>query len=154
MIEGVFAIVAFIILCACKKMDKIPFTAEDVYYLSMENVDKDTGDRKEIYIDGICEDGSCMATYIHNGEEVYRDKAVDDKTARKIANRVVEYTAVVKDGKGKYWPDTDEYPPMLVLFNYRVSCINMGSDIRIDGACCKPEGYDEFFDEMLEIIGA
>lgn len=61
---------------------------------------------------------------------------------QELRKLILDYSYQVHDKEHDYWPDTEEYPPMLVLFEYKV-CYGEES-YSDDGALCYPDGWEEF----------
>lgn len=79
------------------------------------------------------------------------EKKLSDDNANEFINEIVNYSPNVQEKEYDYWPHTEEYPEMLVLFRYDVTFEN-GYRYRTDGALCYPDGWAEFVERLFEII--
>lgn len=84
------------------------------------------------------------------GRESFDCFLTDDKK-EEFLNEIVDYSPTVQEKEYDYWPHTDEYPALLVLFKYN---INFDNDYQYetDGALCCPDGWNEFVNRLVEII--
>ena len=67
-----------------------------------------------------------------------------------IFEKTDAYKPTIEKNRQDYWPHTSEYPEMLVLFS--VEAYRTGENYEYDGALCKPDGYDEFFEDIENIL--
>ena len=86
-----------------------------------------------------------------NNGESFENTLTDDKMDL-FLNEIANYSPTVQEKEYDYWPHTDEYPEMYVLFEYCILFDN-GYKYKMDGAECYPDGWDEFVERMFEIIG-
>ena len=86
----------------------------------------------------------------YNGE-IFEKILTDDKMIA-FLNELADYSPTVQKKEYDYWPHTDEYPEMYVLFDYNILFDNK-YEYKMDGAECYPDGWDEFIKKIVEIIG-
>ena len=67
-----------------------------------------------------------------------------------IFEKTDAYEPIIEKNRQDYWPHSSEYPAMSVLF--RVNTYRTGESYEYDGALCKPDGYDEFFEDIENIL--
>ena len=96
--------------------------------------DNETGDR--VYIDF---ENHTMTI----NDEMY---ILSDEQNEEILEYMTEYTIAVKAKDDEYWPNTEEYPDMLILFDYRVN------NQRWDGALCYPDNWAEMIDYLKSAV--
>ena len=89
-------------------------------------------------------------TIEYNGE-IY---PVAPEKEQDLANVIYAYTGLVFDDEAEYWPQTDEYPEMLILFHYNIYYdVDGNKDVlRVDGANCYPAGWDDMIKELKTYI--
>lgn len=80
------------------------------------------------------------------------ESILTDEKMEKFMNEIVNYSTTVQEKENDYWPHTDEYPEMYVLFDYTILFDNEYK-YRMDGAECYPDGWDEFIARIVKIIG-
>ncbi len=99
---------------------------------------------------------SAVLYYTYNYQDMIVDKALTKNQFDRISDLIKQYNSTVIDESENYWPHTSEYPAMLVLFEYRIDFreSNFGEleTIKYDGALRKPTGYDDFIDDIIDII--
>lgn len=83
-----------------------------------------------------------------NGEEF----ALSEEQGKELRELILQYSHTVKDKEDEYWPDSDEYPDMLVLFQFDVRGGEDNKRYRASGALCYPDGWEEFIGDLKEII--
>ena len=67
-----------------------------------------------------------------------------------VFEKTEAYEPIIEKDRQDYWPHTSEYPAMLVLFS--VDTYRTGESYKCDGASCKPDGYDDFFEDIEGIL--
>lgn len=61
---------------------------------------------------------------------------------------IIEYSSTVEKQEKEYWPQSDEYPEMMLLFEYELW---LGEQrYKQDGALCYPDGWSEFIETLME----
>lgn len=82
--------------------------------------------------------------------ESFESFLTDDKMEEFI-NEIANYSPKVQEKEYDYWPHTDEYPEMYVLFDY-ILLFDNGYKYRMDGAECYPDDWDDFIERLVKII--
>lgn len=73
---------------------------------------------------------------------------LDLDTAKKLQQLICDYCKVIAKDEDRYWPNTEEYPAMLVLWDAEFRNEDSSFLYTTSGALEFPENWDEF---MLEI---
>ena len=81
----------------------------------------------------------------NNSKEV----VLTEEQSQKLKKYIVEYTHNVKAKEKEYWPQTDEYPDMFTLFNYKIE-FGDGEVYRTSGALCYPDDWEIFIEKLTE----
>lgn len=129
---------------AMKEKDKV----------ELENITEDN--ISKVYIRNLSSDTDQMSTYdidLENAKLVIDDENFDltNEQCQEIRKLVLDYTYRVEEQKDDYWPKTEEYPDMKILFDYK---IEYGEETySMDGALCYPDGWDEFISALNDFSG-
>ncbi|MCQ2527720.1 MAG: hypothetical protein MJ108_01220 [Saccharofermentans sp.] len=108
------------------------FVEEGIYSISLR--DNDTDD--EISID------FNKKTLTINGEKY----TLTDEQSDDILIYMTEFSLAVEAKEYDYWPHSEEYPDMFVLFEYSVN------HQRWDGALCYPDNWNEMIDYLKSSV--
>lgn len=95
------------------------------------------------------EGGIAEITEINNGR-TEREFELNEEQCERLKELILQYGSKVEEKSEYYWPNTDEYPDMRRLF-----CFEVWSEEIIykeTGALCYPDGWEEFWQEMEDII--
>ena len=140
--------------CNFSKEELNNLTADNLLYVSIESNDvEDSEQNVIIYID--TEDGVICAgkrNEFHDEDDTApAEITLTKEQCQELKERIVEYTYTVKEGEKDYWPQSDEYPEMLVLFRYEIWYGDSEDyeEYRETGALCYPEGWDDFVESLL-----
>ena len=79
-------------------------------------------------------------------DDVYR---IESDVMNELKDYMDNYTRTVAAGRDDYWPHTEEYPDMLILFNYEV---NRDRNKRYDGALCYPDGWEDMKAHIYSLV--
>lgn len=114
-----------------QKKETIDFTKDNIMEIDIEDLDEN----EFIYI-------SFADSTIEIEGQTY---TLDEEKKQELMEYMYDYSRAVVDGKEKYWPDTDEYPDMKILFRYN---IYYGTEddfdvVKMDGANCYPDDWNE-----------
>jgi len=100
-------------------------------------------------IDYFIMDDKIYVTGKYSGKSFEID-LTDDKMEQFI-NEIIEYAPTVQEREYDYWPHSDEYPEMYVLFEYELLFEN-GYKYKMDGANCYPADWNQFVNKIVELI--
>lgn len=126
-----------------QRVDPAEFEADDIIWFDLEYRDEETADLTEdISIEMYPGD----TTAVINKEEY----TLSEDQCSKLREFILEYSKTVKEKKDEYWPQTEEYPAMLILFKFEIR----GEDKRYKetGALCYPDGLEGFIENLKEMI--
>lgn len=119
--------------CQSKKEKELQgISEENIWCLSVESFDEETSERKIIDVD------------INDRKLVVDDMetTLSEEQCKELQELIFTYSYQVLEQEYDYWPHTEEYPEMLVLFQYKVY---YGEEkYSADGALCYPDGWEEF----------
>lgn len=81
-----------------------------------------------------------------------KEVVLTDEQCQELKDYIVDYSNKVKTKEKEYWPQTDEYPDMFILFHYSVTYSEGETEkvYRTDGALCYPEDWEEFLAKLME----
>lgn len=118
------------------------FEAEEIYWVDLfsYNEGEETIDDISLWL---CP-GEERVTI--NAEEF----ALSEEQSNELRELILQYSQTVKEQEDEYWPNTSEYPDMLVLFRFDMR--SEEKQYKTDGALCYPDGWEEFIEELKEII--
>ncbi len=97
-------------------------------------------------------DGDAYATYTYDGVSILDKVPLSSEQVANIRQKVSEYNIRVAQDINLYWPHTEEYPAMRIIFWYDVESTEKKYDV--DGACDLPPFFEEFLDELFDIISS
>lgn len=146
MLIGCFA------LTGCSEKNTTNVDSELIDALQNSNPSSGTiaSNEKNTRISFFVMDGKIEVSGQYYGEEF--ETSLTDEKMETFVNEIVNYSTTVQEKENDYWPHTDEYPEMYVLFEYTILFDNEYK-YRMDGAECYPDGWDEFIERIAEIIG-
>lgn len=122
--------------------------------VELENISEDN--IKTVYIKNLSSDTDQMSTYdidLENAKLTINKENFDltNEQCQEIRKLVLDYTYRVEEQKDDYWPKTEEYSDMKILFDYK---IEYGEETySMDGALCYPDGWDEFISALNDFSG-
>lgn len=138
----IFSISFFLTACGKKESGTTDvlqgMSEENILYLSIEIHDEETDVEKQIDV------------YMDTQKLVINDMetALTAEQCRELRSLIYQYTYQVEVQKSDYWPQTEEYPDMRVLFCYRVW---YGEErYSQSGALCYPDGWQQFIHTLEE----
>lgn len=113
---------------------------DNIWQLSIESMDEETEERKSIDV------------YLNERRLVVDEVETNltEEQCQELRRLILDYSYQVHDQKYDYWPHTEEYPEMLVLFRYRV-CYGE-KEYSEDGALCYPEGWEMFIKTLENYV--
>ena len=87
-----------------------------------------------------------------NNKKEEKEVVLTDEQCQELKDYIVDYSHKVKAKEKEYWPQTDEYPEMYILFNYRITYSEDETEkvYRTDGALCYPDDWQEFLEKLME----
>lgn len=87
----------------------------------------------------------------NNGKEE-KEVVLSEEQCQELKDYIVDYSHKVKAKEKEYWPQTDEYPDMYMLFSYKVkySVDEKNMEYRTSGALCYPDRWEEFIEKLME----
>lgn len=129
---------------AWQEAEPSEFETEEIFWFDLQSRNEDTEKTEDISID-MYQPEDAQATL--NGEKY----ELSVEQCNELRQLILEYSQTVKEQEDEYWPDTDEYPDMLVLFKFEMT--GEKKRYRASGALCYPDGWEEFVGELKEIIG-
>lgn len=103
-------------------------------------------------------DDSYTAYYSVDGAEEISGKVLSNNQIEQLKTILCNYSNIVSNESDKYWPDSDEYPAMPIIFSYNVIFRADNSEnvdipeVCYDGALAKPTNYDKIFNDIVNII--
>ena len=125
-----------------RRVDPEEFEAEEILWVDLMTYHEETDEREE------------LSLWLDPGEgeadidgETYE---LSDDRCNELQKLILEYSLRVKEQEDEYWPDTDEYPDMLVLFEFEMN--GEVKRYRATGALCYPDGWEDFIEELKKII--
>lgn len=126
-------------------------TAENITSVNIDSRTEDDSEediRIEIdFVEGTICSGKAYE-FRDDNDELPEVKSLTDEQLTELRGLVKDYSYTVQGQEKDYWPDLEEYPPLLVLFEYE---IEFGEGrYATDGALCYPDGWGEFVDKLLE----
>lgn len=144
--------------CSFKNKDKLAdlnadnLNADNLNYVEIDTYEKD-GDFWSVFGIVIDFDEGTMC-YGHKSDLIDmidghpKVKELNEEQIKELKNYIIDYSYTVHDKEDDYWPDTDEYPDMRLLFEYDIRF--GGERYKQDGALCYPDGWDEFIEFLRE----
>lgn len=136
---------AFLGLTGCqsnKEKDLQGISEENIWCLSVESLDEETGERKMIDVD-------------INGRKLVVDdmeNTLSEEQCKELQKLIFTYSYQVLEQEYDYWPHTEEYPEMSMLFCY---IVYYGEEkYSADGALCYPDGWEEFLKTLESYMQA
>ena len=121
-----------------RRVDPEEFEAEEILWVDLMTYHEETDEREEISL------------WLDPGEgeadidgETYE---LSDDRCNELQKLILEYSLRVKEQEDEYWPDTDEYPDMLVLFEFEMN--GEEKRYRDTGALCYPDGWEDFIGDQ------
>lgn len=126
-----------------QRVDPAEFKEEEILWFDLESRDEETA--------GLTEDISIELFPGDTKAVINREEyALSEDQCDRLRKFILEYSGTVREKKNAYWPQTEEYPDMLVLFEFEIG----GEDKRYreNGALCYPDGWEEFIEDLKEII--
>lgn len=75
---------------------------------------------------------------------------LNEEQCEQLKELILQYAVKVEEKSEDYWPHTEEYPDMTILFAFEVW--DEEKTYREMGALCYPDGWDEFWQELKDII--
>ena len=136
--------------------DPRPVEGDFISYARFSLCDEETMESEDISLFyGASGAPSYVVSYQKTNETVVDNIKVSSETGDKLSAAIIEYFKNYNTN-GSYWPDSEEYPAMLVLFDFAMDIERDGQvhTFKGDGATGIPVGYENFFREMVEIINA
>lgn len=127
-----------------RRVDPEEFTAEESLWVDLISYDEETEKREDI----------SLWLYPGEGEaDIDGEKyELSDDQCNELREFILEYSLIVKEQEDEYWPKTDEYPDMIILFDLRIR--GEEKEYRADGGLCHPDGWKEFIEDLKEIVCA
>lgn len=129
-------------------------TADNITRLRIDSYAEEDGEDgypEDVQIEIDFEKGTiCSGT-----EEKFRDdddslpevKTLTEEQCEELKDLIIEYAHTVQEKEEEYWPQTEEYPAMIILFEYNLWF--GGKRYKQDGACCYPDGWSEFVAKLM-----
>ena len=111
---------------------------------------KDDGTRIEICFNNYSLTDTPNVFYRVNNATILDHIEITPEDYTLIFEKTDAYEPTIRKNLQNYWPHTPEYPDMLILFS--VDTYRTGASYKYDGALCKPDGYDEFIEDIEIII--
>ena len=124
-----------------RRVDPEEFEAEEILWVDLMSYHEETDEREEISL--WLEPGEGEADI--DGEKY----ELSDDRCNELQKLILEYSLRVKEQEDEYWPDTDEYPDMLVLFEFEMN--GEEKRYRATGALCYPDGWEDFIGDLKEM---
>jgi len=128
---------------AWREAEPSEFETEEIFWFDLQSHNEDAEKTEDISID-MYQPEDAQATL--NGEKY----ELSVEQCNELRQLILEYSQTVKEQEDEYWPDTDEYPDMLVLFKFEMT--GEKKRYRASGALCYPDGWEEFVENLKEII--
>lgn len=125
-------------------------TADNLFYVSiMSNNSDDSNQNVRIQIS--LDEGVIERDFWDGDNTKSTEVILKEEQCQELREQIVEYSHTVQEKEKDYWPQTDEYPAMMVLFEYEIW---FGDDeyyekYRQNGALCYPDGWDAFVEKLL-----
>lgn len=77
-----------------------------------------------------------------------KETVLNEEQCQELKDYIVEYSHKVKAKEKEYWPQTDEYPDMYRLFDYKIE-FEDGEVYRTSGALCYPDDWEMFIEKLM-----
>lgn len=126
-------------------------TVENITYVNIDSRNEEDSE-EDIRIEIDFEEGTICsgkaAEFYDDNDELPEAKSLTGQQLTELRELVKDYSYTVQAQEKEYWPDLEEYPELLILFEYE---IEFGEDrYASDGALCYPDGWDEFVEKLME----
>ena len=135
-------------ITACSEKNELDnLTDENVFSVSIESFDEENANTT--YIEIYFYDGTLRRRTMpgSTSEEI----VLTETQCKELRKYIAEYSHTVKEKEQEYWPQTSEYPEMLILFSYEICFDDNGhyKDYKESGALCYPDGWNDFIEYLL-----
>lgn len=146
---GGFGIMAY----SLNKPDETSNTIEGIEKIAVADFfyykNEETNEREDIVIYFNEKDGTAEIVETSNKTSELEFE-LNEEQCKRLQELILQYGYKVEDKSEDYWPHTDEYPDMCLLFSFEVRSEEM--TYKETGALCYPDGWEEFWEEMRDII--
>ena len=95
------------------------------------------------------DEGERTVSFYYDGNPILENAPLSDEQVETVRALAADYNLEVADNVNSYWPHSEEYPPMLVIFDYKA----VGKDkyYHQDGAMSQPVCFEEFMEKLEKI---
>lgn len=132
------------------EIEEATMAPEDIYAVYVGGYTIDDCEAREDIDIMMYPDQPATVTFSYEGQVMAKEVPLSDAQVKRIQNVVADYNIEVAKDANAYWPHTEEYPAMEVLFDYSVTAKD--KSYRSDGARCTPPGFNLFMRDLTNII--
>lgn len=138
-----------------KKSELSGLTKDNLLTLSLESRNKENSDEDILveidFKENLLKAGK-RSEFMHYEDAMPKELTLTDEQCDELKKYVVDYSRKVEAQKEDYWPQTDEYPEMFIMFTYDIAFGDSDDykEYRESGALCYPDGWSEFIKTLME----
>ena len=130
-------------------------TKDNLLTLSLESRNKDYSEEDILveidFVEKMLKTGT-RREFMNYEDAMPKELVLTDEQCDELKEYIVDYSHKIKEKEDEYWPKTDEYPEMFVLFEYDITFGDSENykEYSADGALCYPDGWSEFIKTLME----